>query len=118
MTDGSVFRTQSGLEKGIAAIRNLRERYRDVGVKNRRKVFNYELMETMELGHQVAVAEVILVSALHREESRGAHSREDFPERDDEKFLQHTLAFRNGGGPRIAYKPVKITKFQPQKRIY
>ncbi len=117
MGDGSVFRTKHGLEKGIGEIRSLQKRYADVGVMNRGKVFNYELMETIELGHQLSLAEAILVSALHREESRGAHFREDFPARDDGRFLQHTLIFRNGE-PRVAYKPVRITKFQPQMRIY
>ncbi len=118
MEYGSVFRTEKGLGKGIAEIRSLRERYSGVGVANQGKVFNYELMEAIELGHQLGVAEAILISALHREESRGAHFREDFPQRDDRKYLQHTLVSQGPQGPVVAYKPVQITKFQPQARVY
>jgi succinate dehydrogenase / fumarate reductase, flavoprotein subunit len=118
MEDGSVFRTENGLKKGIGEIRSLKERYGEIGIINRGRIFNYELMESIELGHQLHVAEVILFSALHRKESRGAHSREDFPDRDDQNFLKHTLLFQTSGGPEIRYKPVKITRFQPQKRIY
>jgi succinate dehydrogenase / fumarate reductase, flavoprotein subunit len=118
MEDGSVFRNENGLKKAIGEIRSLKERYAEIGIINRGRTFNYELMEAIELGHQLHVAEAILFSALHRKESRGAHSREDFPDRDDQAFLKHALLFQTPGGPEIRYKPVKITRFQPQKRIY
>jgi len=118
MEYGSVFRHEEGLEKGIEQIRSLRKSYKDIEVMNKRKLFNYELMEAIELGHQLDLAEVILVSALHRKESRGAHFREDFPARADHYYLKHTLLFRTSKGPKVKYKPVKIKRFQPEARIY
>jgi succinate dehydrogenase / fumarate reductase flavoprotein subunit len=114
----SVFRREETLKQGIDAIMALKERFSRVAVKNRGRSFNYELMETIELGHQLDLCEVILVSALNRKESRGAHFREDFPERDDRNYLKHTLTFQTPRGPRIDYKPSVITRFQPQVRVY
>jgi succinate dehydrogenase / fumarate reductase flavoprotein subunit len=96
----------------------LKERYQRIGVTNKGKVFNYELMEVLELGHQLEVCEVILLSALHRKESRGAHYREDFPQRDDPNYLKHTLVYQTSKGPEVRYKPVKITRFKPEARVY
>ncbi len=119
MTDyGSVFRTEGALRQGIDAILALKERFSRVMVTNRGTSFNYDLMETVELGHQLDLCEVILVSALNRRESRGAHFREDLPQRDDQNYLRHTLAFCATGGPRIAYKPVVLGRFQPAVRAY
>ena len=118
MNHGSVFRTEESLKQGIDAIRALQERFSRVAVTNKGRFFNYNLMETIELGHQLDLCEVILASALSRRESRGAHFREDFPERDDRNYLRHTLVFHTPEGPRIDYKPVKITRFQPQVRAY
>jgi succinate dehydrogenase/fumarate reductase flavoprotein subunit len=118
MEKGSVFRNEEGLKKGIEEIQSLKERYNNIGVVDKRKAFNFELMEAMELGHQLALAEVILFSALHRRESRGAHFREDFPNRADRYFLKHTLVFQTPKGPEVKYKPVKITRFQPEARVY
>jgi succinate dehydrogenase / fumarate reductase flavoprotein subunit len=118
MEYGSVFRNEEGLKKGIEGIHSLKERYAEAGVAHRGKVFNYALMEAIELGHQLDVAELILTSALHRKESRGAHFRDDFPERDDRNYLKHTLVFPTPQGPEVRYKPVKITRFQPAARIY
>ncbi len=77
--EGSVFRNEEGLKRGIEEIRSLKERYKNIGIGDKKRAFNFELMEAMELGHQLGLAEVILFSALHRRESRGAHYREDFP---------------------------------------
>ena len=118
MDYGSVFRSEDGITKGIEEIRSLKARYREIGVVNKGKTFNYELMEAIELGHQLELSEVILVSALHRRESRGAHYREDFPSRADRYFLKHTLVFQTPNGPEVRYKPVKITRFQPEARVY
>ena len=118
MDYGSVFRNEDGLSKGIEEIRNLKKRYREIGIVNKGKAFNYELMETIELGHQLDLSEVILYSALHRRESRGAHYREDFPARADRYFLKHTLVFRTPKGMEARYKPVKITQFHPEARVY
>jgi succinate dehydrogenase / fumarate reductase flavoprotein subunit len=118
MEVGSVFRNEAGLKKGIEEIQTLQERYQRIGVTNKGKVFNYELMEVLELGHQLEVCEVILLSALHRKESRGAHYREDFPQRDDPNYLKHTLVFQTSKGPEVRHKPVKITRFKPEARVY
>jgi succinate dehydrogenase / fumarate reductase flavoprotein subunit len=112
----SVFRDEEGLNKGIENIRLLKTRFNDVEIVDKGTNFNYELMEAIELGHQLDLAEVILLSAFYRKESRGAHFREDFPERDDKNFLKHTLVFREG--PEVRYKPVAITRFQPEARVY
>jgi succinate dehydrogenase / fumarate reductase flavoprotein subunit len=115
---GSVFRNEEGLKKGIEEIQSLRDRYQDIEIVNRGKTFNYELMEAIELGHQLDLSEVILFSALRRKESRGAHFREDFPTRADQYYLKHTLVFQTPEGPEVRYKPVKITQFQPEARVY
>ena len=118
MEYGSVFRNEEGLKKGIEEIRSLKERFSEIEILNRGKTFNYELMEAFELGHQLDLAEVILFSASHRRESRGAHFREDFPKRDDQAYLKHTLVFHTPEGPKVEYKPVKVTRFQPEARVY
>ncbi|MCZ7402789.1 MAG: succinate dehydrogenase flavoprotein subunit [Candidatus Methanoperedens sp.] len=112
----SVFRDEKGLEKGLEGIRSLKTRFSDVEIVDKGRIFNYELMEAVELGHQLDLAEVILLSALYRKESRGAHFREDFPARDDKNYLKHTLMFREA--PEVRYKPVAITRFQPEARVY
>jgi succinate dehydrogenase / fumarate reductase flavoprotein subunit len=112
----SVFRDEEGLKKGLEGIGSLKTRLSDVEIVDKGTKFNYELMEAIELGHQLDLAEVILISALHRKESRGAHFREDFPARDDKDFLKHTLVFREL--PQVRYKPVAITRFQPEVRVY
>jgi succinate dehydrogenase / fumarate reductase flavoprotein subunit len=118
MEHGSVFRTEAGLIRGIDAIRDLRRRYARTAIKDKGRTFNYELMEAIELGHQLELCEVILSSAFHRRESRGAHFREDFPERDDAGFLKHTLLFRTPAGPEVRHRAVTITRFQPEARVY
>ena len=118
MDYGSVFRNEEGLKKGIEEIRILKERYEDMEVVDKGKHFNFELMEAIELGHQLELSEVVLFSALHRRESRGAHFREDFPMRADRYYLKHTLIYQTAKGPGVRYKPVKITRFQPEARVY
>jgi succinate dehydrogenase / fumarate reductase flavoprotein subunit len=118
MDYGSVFRNQEGLKKGIEEIRVLKERYKDIEIADKGKHFNFELMEAIELDHQLELSEVILLSALHRRESRGAHFREDFPLRADRYYLKHTLIYKTPKGPEVRYKPVKITRFRPEARVY
>ncbi len=118
MECGSVFRDEMGLKKGIEEIRSLKEDYKTIEIIDRGKGFNYELMEAIELGHQLDLSEVILLSALHRQESRGAHFRMDFPKRDDQNFLNHTFVFQTSKGLEVRYKPVRITRFQPEARVY
>jgi len=114
----SVFRTEEGLMKGVDMIRDLKGRFAQTPVADKGRTFNYELMEAMELQRQLDLCEVILTSALQRRESRGAHFREDFPGRDDNSYLKHTLAFKGPDGPEVRYKPVRITRFQPEARVY
>jgi succinate dehydrogenase / fumarate reductase flavoprotein subunit len=115
----SVFRTEEGLTQALAVIRELQERYAHIGLTDRGERFNRELLDVLELGHMLDLAEVIAVSALNRRESRGAHSREDYPARNDREFLVHTLVRPGADGrPALATKPVAITRFQPQERKY
>ena len=115
----SVFREESGMREALTKLRELRERFRNVLVMDKGKRFNMDLMEAWELGNLLALAEVTTASALNRTESRGAHSREDYPDRNDEEWLKHTLAYRaEDGSIDIRYKPVTITQFQPKERVY
>jgi succinate dehydrogenase / fumarate reductase flavoprotein subunit len=120
MEDAGVFRTGDGLRRMTIKLGELRERYSRVRVQDRGRVFNTDLLEARELGYLLDCAEATVWSALAREESRGGHFREDFPERDDTHWLRHSLAYRSDvdGGPRLAYKPVKITTFEPKPRTY
>lgn len=106
-------------EKTIEKIAELKERFKKVRVADRSSVFNTDLLYTIELGTILDVAQSISSSAVERKESRGAHQRLDYTERDDKNYLQHTLAYYNAdGAPRIEYSDVKITKSQPAKRVY
>jgi succinate dehydrogenase / fumarate reductase flavoprotein subunit len=80
--------------------------------------YNTELLEAIELGFLLELAEVLVVSALARNESRGGHYREDYPTRDDANFMRHTMAYRNGDEITIDYKPVVTTRYQPMERKY
>ncbi len=119
MTDRcSVFRTRNGLMEALSILRGLRDRFDQVIIADKGERFNTDLLEVLELESLLSLAETIVRSALAREESRGAHFREDFPDRDDANCLKHTLIRKDGEGCRIFYKPVRITRFQPQKRVY
>ena len=115
----SVFRTANNLVQALDRVRELQQRYQQVRVQDRSRVFNTDLVEALELGFLLDTAEVTVAGALARQESRGAHFREDFPQRDDQNWLKHTLAYRTaGGGVVLKYKPVSITRFQPKERKY
>ncbi|NIQ37663.1 MAG: succinate dehydrogenase flavoprotein subunit [Proteobacteria bacterium] len=114
----SVFRDEKGLKKALDRIRDLQAKHERVSLSDSGDRFNYELLEAFELGHMMSQAEVILVSALVREESRGAHFRKDFPDRDDEQWLKHTLVVPTDKGPQVTDKPVAITRFEPKARMY
>jgi len=113
-----VFRTANDMQKAVDKVRELKERYHHVRADDTGRIFNTDLLEAWELGCLLDAAEVTAVSALNRTESRGAHAREDFPKRDDAKWLVHTLATRDSDGVHLSYKPVTITKFQPKERVY
>jgi len=119
MEEVSVFRTANVLLRARDSIRELKDRYSNVSIQDTGHCFNRDLLEALELGHLLDLAEVITLGAIRREESRGAHYREDFPGRDDGKWLVHTLcSFSEKGEPDISYKPVTITRFQPRERKY
>ena len=114
-----VFRTREGLENLTRQLGSLRDRFEKIKIEDSSRTFNTELTAALELDFMLEVSETIAYSALAREESRGAHARRDFPERDDAKWLKHTLAFSaDGGAPRLEYRDVHITNFKPQARTY
>jgi len=116
----SVFRTEEGMQQALDKIRELKERYRtDLRIDDRGHIFNYDMLEAWELGSLLDLAEVTTVAALARTESRGAHSRDDYPQRDDVNWLKHSLAHRKPDGSiELTYKPVVITKYEPKERVY
>lgn len=114
----SVFRTRKGLDTALATVEELKGRSAEVVLDNRGRRFNTDLLEAVELQSLLGLAEAILVSAQAREESRGAHFREDFPERNDTDWLKHTLVQKKGEGWELSYKPVRITRFEPKPRVY
>jgi succinate dehydrogenase / fumarate reductase flavoprotein subunit len=118
MDDCGVFRTGAQLDQLRAKVAELRNRFTRVGTTDKGKTFNLELFEVLELGYLLDLAEVMAESAFRRQESRGAHMREDFPERDDRNWLKHTLAYRTSGGIQLRYKPVVLTTFEPKARTY
>lgn len=113
-----VFRTGSELEDAATRLRQLRERYDRLVPPAGGQVFNYALMDYLELGYLLDLSEVIARGALARTESRGAHYRTDFPQRDDDKWLRHTFARRGKNGPEFDSAPVTITSYPPQERGY
>ncbi len=115
---GGIYRDRASMEATCEALRKLRERFGRLGLADRDAVFNTELIAALELECMLDVAETVAHSALAREESRGSHTRTDFPKRDDARFLKHSLAYRTPGGPRIEYLPVTITRWPPEERKY
>ncbi|MEU6607811.1 succinate dehydrogenase flavoprotein subunit [Streptomyces shenzhenensis] len=118
-----VFRTEQTIKTAVEKIAELRERYRNVSIQDKGKRFNTDLLEAIELGNLLELAEVMAVSALARKESRGGHYREDYPNRDDVNFMRHTMAYREVGDDgtesvRLDYKPVVQTRYQPMERKY
>ncbi|MER5876884.1 succinate dehydrogenase flavoprotein subunit [Streptomyces sp. NPDC060235] len=118
-----VFRTEQTIKTAVAKIAELRERYLNVSIQDKGRRFNTDLLEAIELGNLLDLAEVMAVSALARKESRGGHYREDYPSRDDVNFMRHTMAYREVGDDgtesiRLDYKPVVQTRYQPMERKY
>jgi len=118
MDNASVFRTAETLAKQVEEVKSLKARYAGIGVDDKGKKYNTELMEALELGFLLDNAQQLVTAALNREESRGAHSREDFAERDDTNWLKHSLVHKDGDGVRIDYKPVTLGRYEPKPRVY
>ncbi|GGQ61278.1 succinate dehydrogenase flavoprotein subunit [Kitasatospora griseola] len=122
-TNVSVYRTGKTLQQAVEDVTALKERFKNVAIQDKGSRYNTDLLEAIELGNLLDLAEVLVVSALAREESRGGHYREDFPTRDDVKFMQHTMAYREvaedgSTSIRLDYKPVVQTRYQPMERKY
>lgn len=113
-----VFRNGKDLTDQLAYVKDLQERFKHIKIDDKGMIFNADLMEAIELGHLLEFAELIVAGALGREESRGAHSRKDFPKRDDANWLKHTLAWRKDGKVEFQWRKVVITKFEPKERVY
>ena len=119
MEEGAgIYRDEQSMQKTCNTLRALRERFNNIIIEDRNSTFNTEVMNALELDYMLDVAETVANSALRRKESRGSHTRTDFPKRDDPNFLKHTLAYRTADGPRIDYLPVTITRWQPEERKY
>ena len=116
--NAQVYRTDETLRQALSDVRAIRERYKNVGIMDRGLRYNTDLLEAIELGFLLDLAEVLVVGALERKESRGGHAREDYPNRDDANFMQHTMAYKTGEGVKLDYKPVVITRYQPMERKY
>ncbi len=122
-TNAMVFRTEQTLKQAVEDIGELKRRYKNISVQDKGRRFNTDLLEAVELGNLLDLAEVLAVSALARKESRGGHYREDYPKRDDVNFMRHTMAYREVGEDgeqsiRLDYKPVVQTRYQPMERKY
>jgi succinate dehydrogenase / fumarate reductase flavoprotein subunit len=124
--NAQVYRTEGSLKQALSDIELLKARYADVSVQDKGRRFNTDLLEGIELGFLLDLAEVLVVSALARQESRGGHFREDYTTRDDVNFMRHTMAYREEGDPadgggttiRLDYKPVVQTRYRPMERKY
>ncbi len=113
-----IYRNAKDMQKAVEEVHELRQRYQTVRVQDTSKAFNTDLLEIIELGNLLDLSLVTATSALDREESRGAHSREDFPERDDEKWLKHSLAYLESDSVRLDYKEVDTSIWKPKPRTY
>ena len=114
-----IYRSGASLKEGVQNLRRLQERYADISIADRSRTFNTERVAALELAFMLDVAEAIVNAALQREESRGAHQRTDFSQRDDQRFLAHSLSYRKAdGSSKVEYLPVTITRWPPAERVY
>jgi succinate dehydrogenase / fumarate reductase flavoprotein subunit len=113
-----VYRDEQGMQSLRKNVEGFKEQYATVSLQDKGRHFNTDLVFTLELGFMLECAEAIVVSGLERKESRGAHSRTDYPSRDDENWLKHVLVTRTPDGPEISHLPAVITQWEPQERKY
>ncbi len=121
--NAQVYRTEATLKQALSDVQELQRRYRNVAIHDKGERYNTELLEAIELGFLLDLAEVLVVGAIERKESRGGHAREDYQARDDVNFMRHTMAYRHVGengatSVRLDYKPVVVTRYQPMERKY
>jgi succinate dehydrogenase / fumarate reductase flavoprotein subunit len=114
----AVFRDEAGITEALETVRRLKEEAQSAYIDDHGSVFNQDLMGAIELGYMLDCAECSCVAALERKESRGAQTRTDYPERNDEEWLKHIDLERTDGGPEISYSEVTITQWQPEARTY
>jgi fumarate reductase flavoprotein subunit len=113
-----VYRRQESMQQAVSELAQLKGRYADLSLEDSSRVFNTELIQALELGNMLDVAEAVAIAAAGRRESRGAHACSDFPTRNDAEYLHHSLVSFTAGGPQLGKKPVTITRFQPEERKY
>ncbi len=113
-----IYRTEADLLEGLRRVRALQKRFANVRVVDRAKVYNLNLTDAIETGYMLDLAEVIVVGAYARLESRGAHSRIDYPKREDAHWMRHTLAKKGPEGPVLSYSGVAYTRWEPKERVY
>ncbi|HTT14204.1 MAG TPA: FAD-binding protein [Thermoplasmata archaeon] len=113
-----IYRNEADLFEGLRRIRALKDRFQKVRVVDRSSIYNLNVSDALETGHMLELAEVIVVGAYARTESRGAHARTDFPKRDDAHWMKHTIATRSPTGPELSYAPVAYTRWEPKERVY
>ncbi len=113
-----VYRNGKSMQEGLDKIAELKQCAKQIEVADKSRIYNTNLVQTLETENMLGLAEVLLTAGLKREESRGAHARTDFPARDDQRFLAHTMAYWAAGAPEIKYKPVTITNWKPVERKY
>ena len=123
--NAQVFRTEETLNEALEKIYELRARYENISIQDQGKRFNTDLLEAVELGFLLDLAEVTVITCRERRESRGAHLREDFPDRNDKKFMVHSMAYKTdkkdkatGVDMKVDWKPVVVTNYQPMERKY
>jgi succinate dehydrogenase / fumarate reductase flavoprotein subunit len=116
--NAQVYRTEESLDEALAKIVELRERYQHISIQDLGQRFNTDLLEAVELGFLLDLAEVLAYTAKERRESRGGHFREDYETRDDEKFMVHSMAYKTGDTIKLGWKPVTITNYPPMERKY
>ena len=116
--NAKIFRTKETLEQQTEILEELRDRYKNVTIYDKSKVHNSELLEAIELDYLLDMSEATVASALARNESRGAHSRQDYPDRDDNNFMKHSFAFKKDNAASLKYKDVELGKYEPMERKY
>ncbi|HTW76617.1 MAG TPA: FAD-binding protein [Thermoplasmata archaeon] len=113
-----IYRNEADLLEGLKRVRAVKARFENVRIVDQSKVYNINLTDALEVGHLIELAEVIVVGAYARTESRGAHARTDYPKRDDAHWMKHTMARKTPEGPNLSYTPVTYTRWEPKERVY